>query len=490
MNQKDTFEINSKICPNKDACPYLSFENPEKVLAERDYLRGRVDEMEITFNLATEKIKLLHKEIASLKEENTALKAEAKEERKKIYKPAKKEKESGKPGAPFGHPGITREKPKEPDRRVLVHLKHCPHCKGKVKRIYGENPFSDHTQEDIVIIKFATLFRHYKYWCSKCKRIVQGIGEGEISRSYIGPNAVVISNLAHYDIGIPYEKLKRFYADIFGLPLTTGALIGMDKKVAKIGIPLYTELEKRIKNSSVSYTDETGWPINGDLHWLWHAGNKELSFYTIDKHRSHNVAERILGKNYKGIIVSDCLGAYNLVKAGAKQKCIAHILRDLDGLTILYPDNLEVIALSVNLENILHEGLDLKKDYEKKKCTLDDLKAGREDLEKKLDALTRVKIINKKANALRKRLIRHKNELFTFLSYPEVEPTNNFAERQLRSSVISRKLSFGNKTKAGADRHSIMMSLIQTAKLQGKDSKDLLFSLILDSPEIRAPTFW
>ena len=336
----------------------------------------------------------------------------------------------------------------------------------------------------------ATLFRHYKYWCPKCKAIVQGIGGGEIPRSYIGPNAIVISNLFHYLIGIPYKKIEGIYTKIFGLPLTTGALIGMDKKVAEKGIPLYTELEKKIKSSSVSYTDETGWPINGKLHWLWHAGDKKVSLYVVDKHRSHDVAERILGKNYKGIIVSDCLGAYNLVKAGAKQKCIAHILRDLDALTILYPDNPELIAFSVNLENILHEGLDLKKDYEKKKCTLDDLKRGKENLEKKLDVLTRVKIANKKADALRKRLIRHRNELFTFLFHPEVEPTNNFAERQLRSSVISRKLSFGNKTKAGADRYSIMMSLIQTAKLQGKDPKDLLLSFILgNSEEIRAPTF-
>ena len=104
-------------------------------------------------------------------------------------------------------------------------------------------------------------------------------------------------------------------------------------------------------------------------------------------------------------------------------------------------------------------------------------------------ALTRVKMINKKAEALRKRLIRHKDEIFTFLLYPDiVEPTNNFSERQLRSSVISRKLSFGNKTKDGADRHAVMMSLIQTTKLEGKNPKDLLLSLILNSPRIRAPT--
>jgi len=189
-------------------------------------------------------------------------------------------------------------------------------------------------------------------------------------------------------------------------------------------------------------------------------------------------------------MVTDCFSAYNLVKAGAKQKCLAHILRDMKELNHLYPNDPEVIAFCVNLDNILHEGLDLHKDYKKGKYTLDDLQQGKQDLEKKIDALTRIKMINKKAEALRKRLIRHRSEIFTFLTYPDiVEPTNNFSERQLRSSVISRKLSFGNKTKAGADRHAVMMSLIQTAKLQGKDPKDLLLSLILGSPEIRAPTF-
>lgn len=265
----------------------------------------------------------------------------------------------------------------------------------------------------------------------------------------------------------------------------------MDKKVAEKANHLYSELEKKIKESSVSYTDETGWRINGENHWLWHSGNKKVgSLYVIDKHRSYDVAERILGKNYKGIIGSDCYSAYNLLSALAKQKCTPHILRDLDKITESYPDDLEVIAFLVNLNNILHEGLvGLWKGYKKEEYTLSDLKKGKEDLEGKIDALTKVKIANKKVNTLRKRLIRHRNEIFAYLAYPDiVELTNNFAERQLRPSVISRKLSFGNRTKEGADRHSIMMSLIQTAKLQGKDPKELLISLVSDSPKIRAPT--
>jgi len=49
-----------------------------------------------------------------------------------------------------------------------------------------------------------------------------------------------------------------------------------------------------------------------------------------------------------------------------------------------------------------------------------------------------VKIANKKAEALRKRLIRHRNELFTFLSHPEVEPTNNFSDKSNYAPVSSQ----------------------------------------------------
>jgi len=164
------------------------------------------------------------------------------------------------------------------------------------------------------------------------------------------------------------------------------------------------------------------------------------------------------------------------------------LLRDLENLINLNSSNPEVVNFSVNIENILQEGLEIKKEYEKGKYNQKDLERMKEQLENKIAAITDVKLTNKRAESLRKRLIRHKNELFTFLSHPEVEPTNNFAERQLRPSVISRKLSFGNKTKEGANRHAVMMSLIQTAKLQGKNPKDLLFSLILGSRKIRAPT--
>jgi len=78
-------------------------------------------------------------------------------------------------------------------------------------------------------------------------------------------------------------------------------------------------------------------------------------------------------------------------------------------------------------------------------------------------------------------------ELLPFLEHPEVEPTNNRAERGLRASVIMRKITFGNRTEAGARNHSIIMSIVQTGILNGKEPFDIFLSLATDPQKIRAP---
>ncbi|PJB49231.1 MAG: hypothetical protein CO103_06250 [Chloroflexi bacterium CG_4_9_14_3_um_filter_45_9] len=64
-------------------------------------------------------------------------------------------------------------------------------------------------------------------------------------------------------------------------------------------------------------------------------------------------------------------------------------------------------------------------------------------------------------------MIKHNQELFTFLDNPAVEPTNNRAERQLRPNVIMRKVTFGNRSALGAFNHAVIMSIIQTGILNG-----------------------
>src|SRR5205807_395091 len=72
-----------------------------------------------------------------------------------------------------------------------------------------------------------------------------------------------------------------------------------------------------------------------------------------------------------------------------------------------------------------------------------------------------------RAQRLQKRLKKYHNEWLTFIDHPEVSPTNNLAERALRPLVILRKLTFGNRSDAGAQRLGTMASVLETAKRQG-----------------------
>src|SRR5437870_5672599 len=56
--------------------------------------------------------------------------------------------------------------------------------------------------------------------------------------------------------------------------------------------------------------------------------------------------------------------------------------------------------------------------------------------------------------------------LWTFADVPDVEPTNNAAERGLRAAVIYRKLSFGRRSQGGERTIERPLSVDQTCRLQ------------------------
>ncbi len=59
--------------------------------------------------------------------------------------------------------------------------------------------------------------------------------------------------------------------------------------------------------------------------------------------------------------------------------------------------------------------------------------------------------------------------LFTFLYEEAVDYHNNHIEQQIRPDVILRKITFGNRSIKGAENHSVLTSILQTAKLNNLD---------------------
>ena len=97
---------------------------------------------------------------------------------------------------------------------------------------------------------------------------------------------------------------------------------------------------------------------------------------------------------------------------------------------------------------------------------------------KKLEAwaarLLRVGRGQAEEEAVRRRLAKQRDHLFTFLDEEAVPATNNLAERQLRPAVIARKVSCGNRTWPGARAWETLASLAATCAQTGASFADLL----------------
>jgi transposase len=68
--------------------------------------------------------------------------------------------------------------------------------------------------------------------------------------------------------------------------------------------------------------------------------------------------------------------------------------------------------------------------------------------------------------------------LWTFATHPNVEPTNNPAERALRGPVIHRKLSHGTRSREGERFAERVLSAAATCRLQDRSLLTYLRELI------------
>jgi transposase len=418
------------------------------------------------------------KRLKELKEELAYLRFELEEFRSKRYKTGKKppadttDGESSplpkKKGGLFGHMGWFRKKPEKIDRTEEVKLSSCPECgSGDITKC---DKTDEHIQEDIILPRVeTTLYRHHHYYCHGCKKVVSSKGKDELANSYIGPKAKAFAVFLRYGIKISERDVRTLFEKAFNLKIVASSIAGFRFQLKRAGMPLYHMLMESLKKGSFIHADETGWKVDGKNHWLWKFSNKQVSVSHIDESRGQKVVEDILGQDYAGILISDFLSAYNKIQAKSKQRCLVHILRDLKKVKEYWQDDSEVLRYINRLKEIFENAVRLQEEY-KNKNQDKSYYSRRESLKNSLKDFGFPNPNKKILKRFAKRLERHKDELLTFLYEKGVDYHNNHAEQQIRPDVIFRKITFGNRSENGAQYHSVIMSILQTAKLNGIDA--------------------
>jgi hypothetical protein len=246
---------------------------------------------------------------------------------------------------------------------------------------------------------------------------------------------------------------------------------------------LYEGLKEKIKKAPWIHADETGSRLDGKNHWDWVFATVHICLHVIRKSRGQKVVEEILGKRYGGVLISDFLSAYNRLEAKAKQRCLVHLLRDLKKALEQSSVDDPVHAYCQELKALLQRAIKLQEQYTEDNIAEQDFVEQRDRLVETLKDFQFPDPQKGILRRLRKRLARHKDELFTFLFYPGLPYHNNHAEQLIRPSVLLRKITFGNRSEQGALNHSVLMSVLQTAQLNGKKAIPLLREIMLSREE-------
>lgn len=84
-------------------------------------------------------------------------------------------------------------------------------------------------------------------------------------------------------------------------------------------------------------------------------------------------------------------------------------------------------------------------------------------------------------------LWKHLDEWFTFLSHPEIEPTNWEAERAIRPAVVNRKVWGGNRTWVGAHAQEVLMSVLETCRRAGRSGLEFVSRTLCAFGDPRLP---
>jgi transposase len=489
-------------CLYRHTCPYLDGLSTQWVLEEyrraadvyQEHLRI-IDGFDGHLKARDERIRVLERDNAQLKAKLQALhrrqfrpnrKKDAETGGKDVQKASSSsEGEKKKRGAPVGHPGWVRPKPDRIDRTIHVPAPRiCPHC--QFHDLTPMQEMTEHFEEDIVI-QPQTLVTHYLHgqaFCKRCNRPVVQAGEGELLNAPIGPVAKSVALYLRYRMGIPYRKTAQLLRELFGLKFVPASALGFDRKAAARGTPIYEDLRDKIRASDVVHADETSWRSDGVGHYVWFAGNENLAFFHIDRHRSAEVAKTIFGDNFDGTLVRDRYAAYNGIGVDW-QACIAHILtkaKEIRGEHVLLPQTEKDAATGLFCDRLMDLCSRLCDMGQKLKSGDIPWKAAAK-IEKRfvteLNNLCKQSLRFKPAETLRTYLVGPEQKfLFTFLRRPGVPPTNNHAEQSLRFLVIFRKICFGTRSKIGLKTHSILPSLVQTARRQGVHPREFLQTLL------------
>ena len=389
------------------------------------------------------------------------------------------QKPGRKPGEDYGVQAC-RALPTEPPDEVIPVLPpaRCPSCGGRVRETHVDRQFQFEIPRRAILRRFDLHIGA----CTCCGRRVQPRHELQTSDALgaaavqFGPDAQALIALLKNKLGLSYGDVTTLFHDAFDIELTRGAAAHIVRRAGERAEPVYGAFKAMIPQRDTVYPDETGWKVGGRLHWLWDFVTDLFTVYVVRPSRGADVPAEVLGMDYAGRLVHDGWAPYDRFVQARHQQCLVHLLRRADEL-IEQPGR-SAARVARRIKAFLQDALALRDRRRNRAMSDHGFAVARGRLEKRLDRLLALRPRVAAGRRFLNHLIRHRDQLLTFLYEEDIEASNWPAEQAIRPAVVNRKVFGGNRTWTGARALEVLASLFATCRQNGLDALDLLSHLL------------
>ena len=357
----------------------------------------------------------------------------------------------------------------------------CPACGWDVVYRHGER--------SRIIIDLRFMLHGIKQWitchiitryrCPSCGNIFYPSNQQWFNSKY-GPELAAYAIYQNIELRLPQNRIALSLKALFSLDLSRNTINRFKAAAARTYEITYRQILERLCKGRVIHVDETAAGVMGKEGYVWVVTSLEEVAYFYTPSRSGETIQAML-REFSGVLVSDFYAAYDAIGC-PQQKCLIHLIRDLNEELLKHPYDRELKLLVGDFTDVLRAIIATVDRRGLKKRFLGKHRPIVDRFYKRLrDNVGTSEAVRKTIERLHK----NRNTLFTFLDYDNVPWNNNNAEHAIKAFAALRRVFEGTTTDSGLHDYLILLSISETCKYKNVDFLQFMRSASMDVDEFK-----
>jgi predicted RecB family nuclease len=266
-------------------------------------------------------------------------------------------------------------------------------------------------------------------------------------------------HIAH-DVSLP--KIEAIFRDLFGLKIDHTWVYRFKLMMASYYSRTTKIILGRLVAGGVIYADETEVKLKKSKGYVWVLSNTDEVLYLYRPSREVDFLKDLLA-GFTGVLVTDFYPAYDLIDC-LQQKCLVHLIRDLNGALRHHPFDDEFKRLAFEFGRLLRSIVTTIDEHGLKQRHLAKHRA---EVDRFYEGIIAPEAKSEAAIEFRERFLKQRDKLFRFLDHDGVAWNNNFAEHAVKHFARYRTRVDGNINENGLEPYLVLLSVYQTCKNKG-----------------------